>query len=338
MLRTSRFGIALALAAGLATAASAAMAETAEIRIAKQYGLAYLPLMIMENQKLYEKRAAELGITTKPVYMTLGTNTAANEALISGNLDVITNGPPGFLLFWSKTKGTRNEIKGIAPLLSQSMWLNTRDPNVKSVRDLTDKDRIAITAVKTSTPAVLLQMAAAKAYGDAEYAKFDPLTVSLSHPDGMNLLLAGKTEITGHFTSPPFQNTEVKTPGIRTILTSEEVMGGPSTFNLLFTTAKFGEDNPKAVEAFVKSLDDAQTFIRNNKEKAAEIYIEMSNSKNTSKADIVELLNDPGTVYSLTPQKFMTFVSFLKRIGSMKTTPDSWKDLFFVYVHNQPGD
>ncbi|MEP9380389.1 ABC transporter substrate-binding protein [Aquabacter sp. CN5-332] len=319
-------------------ASSVATAETGEIRIAKQYGLAYLPLMIMENQKLYEKRAAELGIATKPVYMTLGNNTAANEALISGNLDVITNGPPGFLIFWARTKGTRNEIKGIAPLLSQSMWLNTRDPNVKSVRDLTEKDRIAVTAVKTSTPAILLQMAAAKAYGDAEYAKFDPLTVSLSHPDGMNTLLSGKTEITAHFTSPPYQNMEVKTPGVRTILTSEEVMGGPSTFNLLFTTTKFGEDNPKAVEALVKSLDDAQAFIRNNKEHAAEIYLEMSNSKNTSKAEILELLNDPGTTYTLTPQKFMTFVQFLKRIGTMKTTPENWKDLFFVYVHSQPGD
>ena len=265
MLRTSRFVIALAATAILTIAYSPAEAETNEIRIGKQYGLAYLPLMVMESQKLYEKRAAELGISTKPVYLTLGTNTAANEALISGNLDVITNGPPGFLLFWARTKGTRNEIKGIAPLLSQSMWLNTRDPNVKSVRDFTEKDRIAVTAIKTSVPAILLQMAAAKAFGDAQYNKFDPLTVSLSHPDGMNTLLSGKTEITAHFTSPPFQNIEVKNPNIRTILTSEDVLGGLPTFNLLFTTAKFGEDNPKAIEALVKSLDDAQTLIRNNK-------------------------------------------------------------------------
>ncbi|WP_127092083.1 ABC transporter substrate-binding protein [Aquabacter cavernae] len=335
----SRRAFALALAAGIgAVSAPAARAETDQIRIAKQYGLAYLPLMVMEKEKLYEKRAAELGIPTKPVYLTLGNNTAANEALISGNLDVITNGPPGFLIFWGRTKGTRNEVKGIAPLLSQSMWLNTRDPNVKSIKDFTEKDRIALTAVKNSTPAILLQMAAAKEYGPAEFAKLDPLTVSLSHPDGMSSLLSGKTEITAHFTSPPFQNMEVKTPGIRTILTSEEVMGGPSTFNLLFTTSKFDADNPKAIEALVKALDDAQKLITADKEKAADIYIEMSNAKNTPKAEVVELLSDPTTVYSLTPQKFMAFAKFLNSIGTLKTAPTDWKDLFLPYIHDQPGN
>ena len=105
MLRTSRFVIALAATAILTIAYSPAEAETNEIRIGKQYGLAYLPLMVMESQKLYEKRAAELGISTKPVYLTLGTNTAANEALISGNLDVITNGPPVFSCFGRAPKG-----------------------------------------------------------------------------------------------------------------------------------------------------------------------------------------------------------------------------------------
>ena len=77
--------------------------DTGEIRIAKQYGLAYLPLIVMESEKLYEKHAAELGISTRPVYTTLGNNTAVNEALLSGSVDVVTNGPPGFLIFWSRT-------------------------------------------------------------------------------------------------------------------------------------------------------------------------------------------------------------------------------------------
>lgn len=335
---TLRFGLALiAFAAGL-FASSFSRADTGEIRIAKQYGLAYLPLIVMESEKLFEKHAAELGIATKPVYTTLGNNTAVNEALLSGSVDVVTNGPPGFLIFWSRTKGTKNEIRGIAPLLSQSSWLNTRDPNIKSIRDFTDKDRIALSAIKTSGPAILLQMAAAKAFGEKEYAKLDPLTVSLPHPDGMNLMLAGKTEITAHFTAPPYQNIEAKQPGIHTVLTSEDVMGGPSTFNLLFTTSKFEQDNPKAVEAFVKALGDAQGFIRDNKDKAADIYVAASGSSSVAKADVLTLLNDPGIQYTLTPQKMMTYATFMTRIGTLKVAPESWKDLFFPYIHNQPGD
>jgi len=338
MFKLSGFMPGLLLFAGLLFSAQTAIAETDEIKIAKQYGLAYLPLMIMEKQGLYEKRAEELGIRTKATYVTLGNNTAANEALISGNLDVITNGPPGFLIFWGRTKGTRSEVKAIAPLITQSMWLNTSRPNIKSIRDFTENDRIAVTAIRTSSPAVMLQIAAAKEYGDANYSRFDPLTVALSHPDGMNLLLAGKTEVAAHFTAPPYQNIEVKKPGVHTILTSEEIMGGPSTFNLLFTTKKFGEENPKAVEALVKALGDAQSFINQNKPDAAAIYIEMSNSKNSTEAEILDLLNDPGTVYTLTPQKMSVFANFLHRIGTLKTAPTSWKELFFSYVHDQPGD
>jgi NitT/TauT family transport system substrate-binding protein len=292
----------------------------------------------METEKFYEKRAAEVGIATKPVFVTLGNNTAVNEALISGNIDVVTNGPPGFLIFWARTKGTKNEVRGIAPLLSQSSWLNTRDPNIKSIRDFTDKDRIALSAVKTSGQAVLLQMAAAKAFGEKEYGKLDPLTVSLPHPDGMNMLLAGKTEITAHFTGPPYQNIEAEKPGIHTILRSEDVMGGPSTFNLLFTTVKLEQSNPKAIEALVKALGDAESFIRNNKGKAAEMFVAAGGGSNLSKAEVLSLLDDPGIQYTLTPQKMMTYATFMARSGTLKVVPSSWKDLFFSYIHDQPGD
>jgi NitT/TauT family transport system substrate-binding protein len=335
---TLRFGLVLIACAAGPFAPSPSRADTGEIRIAKQYGLAYLPLIVMESEKLYEKHAAELGISTRPVYTTLGNNTAVNEALLAGSVDVVTNGPPGFLIFWSRTKGTKNEIRGIAPLLSQSSWLNTRDPNIKSIRDFTDKDRIALTAIKTSGPAILLQMAAAKAFGEREYGKLDALTVSLPHPDGMNLLIAGKTEITAHFTAPPYQTIEAKQPGIHTILTSEDVMGGPSTFNLLFTTSKFEQDNPKAVEAFVKALGDAQSFIRDSKDRAADMYIAASGNSSIAKADVLGMLNDPGIQYTLTPQKMMAYATFMMRIGTLKVAPESWKDLFFTYIHSQPGD
>jgi NitT/TauT family transport system substrate-binding protein len=338
MFATPRFDLALVLCTAGLLASSPSHADAGEIRIAKQYGLAYLPLIVMESEKLYEKHAAELGISTKPIYLTLGNNTAVNEAVLSGSVDVVTNGPPGFLIFWARTKGTKNEIRGIAPLSSQSSWLNTRDPHIKSIRDFTDKDRIALSAIRTSGPAILLQMAAAQAFGEKEYARLDPLTVSLPHPDGMNLLLTGKTEITAHFTAPPYQNIEAKKPGIHTVLTSDEVMGGPSTFNLLFTTAKFEREDPKAIEALVKALRDAQSLIKDNKDKAADIYIAASGSSSMSKADVLELLNDPGIQYTLTPQKMMAYANFMTRIGTLKVTPDSWKDLFFTYIHNQPGD
>lgn len=322
----------------LAPMVRGALAETDEIRVVKQYGLAFVPLMVMEHEKLFEKRAAELGIATKPVYMTLGNNTAVNEALISGSVNVVTNGPPGFLTVWAKTKGTPSEIKGIASLLSQSSWLNTRNKNVKSIKDFTDNDRIAVSAVKVSIPAIILQMAAAKEWGQSQYNRLDPLTVSLPHPDGMNALMSGKTEITAHFTSPPYQNIEAKTPGIHTVLTSEQVMGGPSTWSVLFSTVKFKEDNPKTMQAFVRALDDAQKLINTDKGKAADIYLSMSKEGGAKKDEIIALLSDPGTIYTMTPQKVMKYAEFLSAVGSLKLVPTNWKEPFFEYVQDLPGD
>ena len=315
-----------------------AKAETAELRIVRQFGLAFLPIMVMDAEKLYEKRATEQGIETKPVYMTLGSNTAVNEALISGSVNIVTNGPPGFLTLWSRAKGSSSEIKGIASLVSQSSWLNTTDPNIKSIRDFTDKDRIALSAIKVSIPAIILQMAAAKEFGQAEYSRLDRLTVSLSHPDGMSMLLNGKTEINSHFTSPPFQNIERKTPGVHTILTSEEVMGGPSTWSLLFTTVKFKNENPKAIKAFAQALDDAQKFIKANPDKAADIYLASSKEGGATKPDILKILGDGSINYTLVPQKIMVYANFMKGVGTLKSIPDNWKEPFFEYVQDLPGN
>src|SRR5437879_830561 len=85
----------------------------------------------------------------------------------------------------------------------------TRNPNVKTISDFRDGDRIALPAVKVSAQAVLLQMAAEQAFGAGQQNRLDPLTVTMSHPDAMQALLSGQSEVNAHFGSPPFQYQEV---------------------------------------------------------------------------------------------------------------------------------
>jgi len=73
-------------------------------------------------------------------------------------------------------------------------------------------------------------MAARKQFGPADYTHYDKFTVSLTHPDAVIALSSGRADITAHFASPPFHQRERKLAGIKTIMTSNEVMGGPSTF------------------------------------------------------------------------------------------------------------
>src|SRR5262245_21036388 len=104
---------ALCLAIGMVTTANAR--ETKEVQFAAGYGIAYLPLMVMEDQKLLEKhtRAAGLG-ETKATFLRLTNPAAMNDGLLSGSVDIGSSGIPSIITIWARTKGTNNEIKGAA--------------------------------------------------------------------------------------------------------------------------------------------------------------------------------------------------------------------------------
>lgn len=333
-----RVAAGLAVSLGLVTGmVGAAGAEVSNIRIAKQYGLGFLPIMVMESEGLFEKRAREEGLDVTAEWLTLGGPAAANEALLADNVDVIANGPPSFLVFWNRTKDTPMSIRGISPISTLPMWLNTKNPDIKSLEDFTEKDRIAVTAVKTSIPSIIMQMWAAEKWGIDQYDRLDALTTSLPHPDGMAALLSN-TEITAHFTSPPFQYRQLKVDGIHRVATSYELMGSPATFTLLFGKDRFIEANPKTVNALFLAMKDAQDFIKENPDAAADLYLRMAGEAGTSKEEVLEILADPDVEFTNLPQSFMKYAEFMTKVGTLTTAPDQWTDLFIEQIHELPGN
>jgi hypothetical protein len=146
--------------------------QAAEIRLARQFSMGYLQFNVMEHQQLIEKHATALGLPDlKVTWLTFNGPAAVNDALLSGTIDIASGGAPGLLLLWSKTKGTPNEVRGIAAMSSQPFLLNTRNPAIKSLADVKDTDRIAVPAVKVSIQAIALQMAAAKTFGPAKRSR-----------------------------------------------------------------------------------------------------------------------------------------------------------------------
>jgi NitT/TauT family transport system substrate-binding protein len=325
----------LAAAAAALLGATAARAEMSEIKIAQQYGISYLPLMLMEEQKLVEKHAKAAGLDVKVSWAKFAGGNVMNDALLSGGLQFASGGVGPFVTLWSRTKGNL-DVKAVAAINSMPLYLNTRNPNVKTIRDFTDKDRIALPAVKVSIQAVTLQMAAEKAFGDGQQNRLDALTVTMAHPDAQIALLSGASEVTAHFSSPPFQYQQLEKPGIRTVLNSYDVLGGPATFNLVWTTSKFRAENPKLYDAFARALDEVTAQINGDRKAAAEAYLRISKDKDTV-ADILAMLNDPKIVYTTTPQNVMKYVDFMAKVGSIKVRPESWKDLFFPNVHGLAG-
>jgi NitT/TauT family transport system substrate-binding protein len=326
--------IVAALCAALVLA-GAARAEMSEIKVAQQYGISYLPLMIMEEQKLIEKYAKAEGVDVKVGWAKFAGGNVMNDALLSDSLQFASGGVGPMTTLWARTRGNL-DVRSIAAINSMPLYVNTRNPSVKTVKDFTDKDRIALPAVKVSIQAVTLQMAAEKAFGPGQEHKLDALTVTMSHPDAMTALLSGASEIDAHFTSPPFQYQELGHPGIHTVLNSYDVLGGPATFNTVWTTSRFRSENPKIYAAFVKALNDAIAQINRDKHAAAQAYLRISKDKD-SLANIERMLNDPQIVYTTTPQNVMKYVDFMAKTGAIKARPDSWKDLFFPEAHGLPG-
>src|SRR6185312_3389448 len=183
---------------------------------------------------------------------------------LSGNAHFAPAGPPAFITLWDKTAANM-KVHGVAAMTSIPMYLNTKAEHLKSLKDLKPTDKIAVTAVKVSIPSIVMQMAALKEFGKADYAHYDPYTVSLTHPNGVIALLSGRSEITAHFTSPPFHQRERKDAGVHTVTTTNAIMGGPSTFTMLYAPAKFHDENPKAYAAVLAALKSAIDFINADK-------------------------------------------------------------------------
>lgn len=326
----------LSLTIAVALSPTRARAEATEVRFARNLGLGYLQLYVMQDQGLVEKHAALAGLgAVKTSYTALGNPTTITEATLSGNADFGAAGVPAFIIAWDKTRGNAN-LRGVGALNAQPAYLNSNRPEVKSLKDFTDKDRIVVPSVRASYQAIVLQIAAEKAFGPGQHARLDPLTVSLAHPDGTAALLSGKTEITAHFTSPPFQDQQLADPKIHKVLSSYDVLGGPSSFSALWTTAAFHDANPTLYKAVLAAVEEASGFIRANPEEAARIYIRVENSK-LDVATVAGLIAHPEISYDTTPRGIGIFTDFMARIGSIRNKPTDWRDLFFSDLHNRAG-
>ena len=327
--------IAIAALVAASFASSAAIAEVGEVKLVSQYGIGYMQLTLMKADKLVEKHLAKAGLNAKVTWSTVGAGTAANDALLAGGLHFASGGTGPALLLWDRTRGNM-DVRGVAALSSMPNLLVTRNPAVKSIKDFTDKDRIAMAGAGSSVQTIYLQMAVSKEYGIDQFKKLNPLMVSLPHPEGLRALLSGAGEITAQFTSPPFQNTALENPNIRTVLNSYDVMGGPNTFLMVWATGKFRNENPKTFRAVVDAMKDATDAINADKKRAAETYVREGGGKE-SVDKILGLMNDPQMKYTMAPERVLPFAEFMHRIGTLKNKPASWKDLFFPEVHDLPG-
>ena len=311
--------------------AGVTVTDAAEIRLAEQFSMGYLQFNVMKRDKLVEKYATQRGLKDfKVSWQRFNGPVAMNEALLSNSTDIVSGGVPGLITLWDKTQGTSFEVKGICALSSQPFLLNTANPDIKSIRDFTERDRIAVPSIKVSVQAVLLQMAAAEAFGEANYARLDPLTVSMSPPDATIALLSGAGGVASAFSVPPFQFQQLEKANIHTVLTSFDVLG-PHTFTVAWTSARFRKENPELYAAFLDAVKEATAIIVADPKATAQSWIDDSGSRLPLEM-VTKVVMGPNVEWTMTPAATMKFAKFMHKVGTIKHEPTSWKDLFFPEI------
>ena len=138
------------------------------------------------------------------------------------------------------------------------------------------------------------------------------------------------------FTVPPFSFREMKA-GMKPVIDTFSVLGGPSSTNVIYTTKKYYDANTKMVQAFGAALREAQAAIARDKPAAAATYLKLSGDKETVE-NVVEMLNDPKVEFNSTPRGIMAFAEFMYSTGAIKAKPSSWKDAFIPDVLQAPGN
>jgi len=326
----------MALAAALVATSTLAAGEVSEVKLMSQYGIGYMQLTVMKANKLVEKHLAAEGLKDTTVsWAKLGAGAAANDALLAGSLHYAAGGTGPAFILWDRTRSNVG-VHGVAALSSMPNLLVSRNPAVKTLKDFTEKDRIAMAGAGSSVQTVYLQMAVAREYGIDNYKKLNPLMVNLPHPEGLRAMLSGSGEVTAQFTSPPFQQRALEDAAVHKVLNSYDIMGGPNTFLMVWSTKKFRDENPKSYKAVLGAMKEATAFINADKRAAAEIYVKEGGGKEDV-GKILAIMNDPQISYTLAPERVLPFAQFMHKIGTLKSNPTSWKDLFFPDIHEMSG-
>ena len=329
------FALLLAMAAWAVPPGRAA-AETAEVRFVIGPSLTFLAFAVMEREKLVEKHVLAAGLPAPKVsYIRLSNNDAIRDSVLAGAADIAGTGVPSFLPLWARTKGTTN-VLGLTAINALPLVLVTRNPAVKTIADFTERDRIALPGVLNSTQAILLQMTAEKLWGPGQHKRLDAWTISRGHPDALAALLSGASEITAHFAAPPFDRLALAQPGIRRILSSHDVYGGPGTNGVTMAAQAFRDANPKTLKAVVEATKEAIAMINADRRKSAATYVAVTGDKIGAEG-LFKILDAPDMVFSAAPVGTFEVAKFMFRIGSIKVEPASWKDLYFPEIHDLPG-
>lgn len=309
------------IAAGImlaGAALSSCQKSQSGLRIAEQFGLAYAPVTIARELGFIDQALKDAGLPDTVAWLRLANTATIREAALAGNVDAAFMGIPPYLI--SKAGGMTWRIA--AGLNQSPNALVSGSARIQNLADFRPDDRIVLPQ-PGSIQHILLAMGAQRVLGDAKH--FDNQLVTMSHPDGMQALLAGK-EIVAHFTSSPYLSLELRQPGIHRIIDGRTCFGGSFTFIVTVATDKLVQTRPRVYRAFMAGLQRGMDYVRDHPEESARILAPLYSM---DAATVRALLGEEGNEYGTTVVGLEHFVDFMKQSGYLPGQFSYGDDLYW---------
>jgi NitT/TauT family transport system substrate-binding protein len=305
-----------------------------QVRIGLGYGFAFLPLYVCEDSKLIEKQAKAAHLDVVAKFQHVADSGELHAALAAGQVDMAPFGTAPLLAGAVETKTSGRAIVAVSGISSLPLTLLSNQPNARSIADLKPNDRIAV-PTQTSPQMYLLQMESEKTFG-----KFDHLRnqiVVLSHPQAIAALADDTGQATAYFSSPPFTQIALRPAKVHAILSSSDVMNGKSSFLILGAEHSYVHAQPHVAELVAKAIDEAARIIRDDPKRAAQIYLTHEPSAALNGAAMEAIIRDMKDEFGSPIFGVQATADFMVRIGELKGSLRSWKDIAAPALLNSPS-
>lgn len=302
------------------TVSSGGGAPTGNLTITLQPDLGYSPLYIVDQEGWLNTALPGVHVT----WETLNSGSAIETGMITGHIDVGAGGVAPFLLGVNKGVGW----KLLASLDEENLWLVCHS-QIKSFKDITSSDRIAVVA-PTSIQAIVLKRMAQKYLGNP--SALDGNLVILPHPISEQAFTAGRTACA--LDAPPFEQQEVAAGGH--ILGTSYQMFGTSTFNSTFVEPAFYNSHKKEMQILVAQIQRAVTMLNDHPSQAAKVVSAYEKGQLPA-AEAQSELTAKGTHWTITPHGYIKYATFMHSIGLISSVPSSIKAVEFPTLYNTNG-
>ena len=295
-------------------------AEEVTLNLAYQYGLAYAPLVIVQEQKLIENAYEEA--TGKKVTVTwnqMSSGADINTGISGGSLDA------GFMGVGPAVTGVTKGVgyKIFTNLSGQEHGIMTNDESIQSFDDLIGSSKqIAIVNIG-SFQHIILALALENAGYDPH--ALDANIVAMAHPDGMAALESGN--VACHLTSSPYIFKEREETNLHEIKDVSDAWGVEGSFIVGVASEKIHDENPELYQALCDAIKEAIDYMNDSPEEAAKLTCEFDGNSVEDELAYIEKSN-----YTIETKGLFELASFMARTEFIETAPGSYEDLVFDNV------